>query len=136
MTTTAEVYFAMYGDDFEPDDVTAYVGLTATEIFRKGPRSAETPLRRNSFWSVSNGRIESDLVDVYEMSDALLTRLAPFTAKIVEAKKKFDLRCVFQVVLWIDQNEENPMPAIGFELPVIDFIHTVGATIDVDTYRK
>lgn len=136
MTTTGEVYFAMYGDNFEPDEVTAYVGLTATKIFRKGPRSPDAPLRRNSCWSVSNGRIESDLIDVYEMSEALVTRLAPFAAKIVEAKKKFDLRCVFQVVLWIDQDEEAPMPAIGFGLPVIDFIHIVGATIDIDTYRN
>ncbi|RMV45201.1 hypothetical protein ALP10_200233 [Pseudomonas syringae pv. helianthi] len=56
MTTTGEVYFAMYGDRFEPDDVTAYVGLTATEIFRKGPRSADTALRRSSCWLVSGGR--------------------------------------------------------------------------------
>ncbi|WP_054076425.1 DUF4279 domain-containing protein [Pseudomonas amygdali] len=136
MTTTGEVYFAMYGDNFEPDEVTAYIGLTATEIFRKGPRSPDAPLRRNSCWSVSNGRIESDLIDVYEMSEALVTRLAPFAAKIVEAKQKFNLRCVFQTVLWIDQDEEAPMPAIGFGLPVIDFIHIVGATIDIDTYRN
>ncbi|MBM0140909.1 DUF4279 domain-containing protein [Pseudomonas cannabina] len=136
MTTSGEVYFAMYGDNFEPDDVTADIGLTATDFFRKGPRSPDAPLRRNSCWSVSNGRMESDLIDVYEMSDALVTQLAPFTAKIVEAKNKFDLRCVFQVVLWIDQDEEAPMPAIGFELPVIDFIRAVGATIDIDTYRN
>ena len=52
------------------------------------------------------------------------------------AKTMFNLRCVFQVMLWIDQNEEASMPAIGFESPVINFIHAVGATIDIDTYRN
>jgi hypothetical protein len=70
------------------------------------------------------------------MSGALVARLAPFSAKIIEAKTKFKLRCVFQVVLWIDQNEEASMPAIGFESSVINFIHAVGAEIDIDTYRN
>lgn len=136
MTSRGEVYFAMYGDDFEPDEISTLVGLPATKVRRKGERRADVPLPRNSSWEVSLGRVESDVIDVYEMSAALVTQLSPFAAKIVEAKTAFDLRCVFQVVLWIDQNEEASMPAIGFESPVINFIHGVGAEIDIDTYRN
>ena len=70
------------------------------------------------------------------MSDRLVTQLGPITEKLIQAKKKFSLNCVFQVVLWIDQDEEASMPAIGFEPPVIDFIHALGAKIDIDTYRN
>lgn len=136
MTTTCEVYFAMYGDDFEPDDVTAHVGLPATRTMRRGQRRPDLDLPRQSSWKISNGEIEHLFGDVYEMSDLLVERLAPFVEKLVEARQMFNLSCVFQVVLWIDQNEETSMPAIGFESPVIAFIHAVGATIDIDTYRK
>lgn len=136
MTSRGEVYFAMYGDAFEPDEISALVGLSATKVRRKGERRPDVPLPRNSSWEVSLGRVESDVIDVYEMSAALVAQLSPFAAKIVDAKTVFNLRCVFQVVLWIDQNEEASMPAIGFESPVINFIHGVGAEIDIDTYRN
>jgi len=136
MSTVGEVYFAMYGDDFEPDDVTTHVGLPATQTFRKGQRRPDVPIPRHSSWKVSNGKIEDAVVSVYEMSDDLVARLAPYVEKLIEAKNLFNLSCVFQVVLWIDQNEDASMPAIGFEAPVIAFIHAVGATIDIDTYRN
>lgn len=136
MTSRGEVYFAMYGDDFEPDEVSSLIGLSATGVRRKGERRPEVPLPRFSSWQVSSGMVESEVIDVYKISEALVAQLAPFSAKIVEVKTAFNLRCVFQVVLWIDQNEEASMPAIGFESPVIDFIHAVGAKIDIDTYRN
>ena len=70
------------------------------------------------------------------MSEALITKLAPYVERIVEVKRKFGLTCILQVVLWIDQDETKSMPAIGFEHTVIVFLHTVGGTIDIDTYRN
>lgn len=136
MTSRGEVYFAMYGDDFEPNEVTAHVGFSATGVRRKGERRPEVPIPRNSSWEISTGKVESDVIDVYEMSEQLVAQLTPFVSKIVEARTMFNLRCIFQVVLWIDQNEDASMPAIGFEAQVIDFIHAVGAKIDIDTYRN
>jgi hypothetical protein len=126
----------MYGDDFDPDEISFHIGLSATSVRRKGERRPEVPLPRNSSWEVSTGRVESDVINVYQMSGTLAAQLAPYLSKIIEAKTTFNLRCVFQVVLWIDQNEEASMPAIGFESPVISFIHAVGAEIDIDTYRN
>lgn len=80
--------------------------------------------------------MEDEVIDVYAMSDTLITRLAPYIGKIVEVKARFGLSCVLQVVLWIDQEETKPMPAIGFERAVLDFLNTVGGTIDIDTFRS
>jgi hypothetical protein len=135
-TSKCEVYFRLCGDEFEPDKVSQYIGLVATRTRRKGERRKDVPLPRNSTWQFSTGVIESDVIDVYEMSAALVERLAPYTSKIAEAKAIFQLTCVLQVVLWIDQNEEKSMPAIGFEQGVIDFLKAVGGTIDIDTYRN
>ncbi|WP_072789361.1 DUF4279 domain-containing protein [Duganella sacchari] len=75
MASRGEVYFAMYGDEFEPDEVSAHVGLLATKVRRKGERRPDVPLPRNSSWEISTGRVENDVIDVYEMSEALANQL-------------------------------------------------------------
>lgn len=135
MASIGEVYFDMYGDDFDPAEVSVYVGCAATDLRRKGQRRPDVPFPRFSSWRVSTGITEADVIDVYEMSQQLVEQLLPFTQKLAEAKTVFNLTCKLQVVLWIDQNENASMPAIGFDTQVIDFIHKLGATIDIDTYR-
>ena len=136
MTSTGEVYLNLFGDAFDPDEVSRTIGLAGATVHRKGERRPEVPLPRQSAWTFSTGKIEDEVIDVYAMSEALIARLAPYVGKIVEAKEKLGLTCVLQVVLWIDQDQTKSMPAIGFEHAVIDFLNTVGATIDIDTYRN
>ena len=136
MTSTGEVYFGLYGENFEPNEISDFIGLTATRIRRRGERNPDVPLPKDSAWKFSLGKIEDDVIDVYEMSENLVIQLAAFEPKISEAIQKFNLTAVLQVVLWIDQDETKSMPAIGFERPVLDFVNAVGATIDVDTYRN
>jgi hypothetical protein len=137
MTSIGEVYFALDGDEFEPDEVSDYIGLAATKVRRKGSkRTGPPPLPRGSGWEFSLGRIEDEVIDVYAMSEALLNHLLPYVDRIVEAKAKFGATCRLQVVLWIDQDESKAMPALGFERTVIDFLYTTGAFIDIDTYRN
>jgi hypothetical protein len=136
MTSTGEVCLNLFGDAFDPDEVSQYIGLVGATVRRKGERRPEVPLPRVSAWSFSTGKVEDEVIDVYAMSEALIAKLAPCVHKIVEVKEKFGLTCVLQVVLWIDQDETKSMPAIGFEHTVIDFLKTVGGTIDIDTYRN
>ncbi|MDQ2989041.1 MAG: DUF4279 domain-containing protein [Pseudomonadota bacterium] len=136
MTSTGEVYLNLFGDAFDPDEVDRYIGLAGAIVRRKGERRPEVPLPRVSAWTFSTGKVEDEVIDVYAMSEALIAKLAPYVQKIVKVKEKFGLACVLQVVLWIDQDEKKSMPAIGFELAVIDFLNSVGGTIDIDTYRN
>lgn len=136
MMSTGEVFLGLYSDDFEPDDASTFIGLTATRTSRKGERRSDVPLPRESAWIFSTGKIEDDVIDVYEMSESLIAQLAPYASRIAEAKKALNLTCVLQVVLWIDQDETKSMPAIGFEHAVIDFLTLAGGSIDVDTYRN
>jgi len=136
MTSIGEVYLNLFGDAFNPDEVSQTIGLVSATVRRKGEQRPEVPLPRESAWTFSTGKVEDDMIDVYAMSEALVTKLAPYVDKIVEVKKMFSLTCVLQVVLWIDQDATKSMPAIGFEHAVIDFLNAVGATIDIDTYRN
>jgi len=132
MTNEAEVYFALYGTDFDPEEVTRRVGLEPTSIKRKG----EPKTRRHSFWKISSGRVEGDIIDVYEISSALVALLAPRAAEIASTRQELALEAVLEIVLWITTDESKSTPAIGFDREVISFLHAVGATIDVDTYRN
>jgi hypothetical protein len=136
MTSTGEVYLSLFGDNFEPDNVSQHIGLVATAVQRKGARNQDVPVPQVSAWAFSTGKIENDVIDVYEMSECLVEKLAPYALKIAEAKEIFNLTCVLQVVLWMDQDDTKSMPAIGFGRSVIDFLKVIGGTIDIDTYRN
>jgi len=132
MTNEAEVYFALYGSEFDPEEATRRIGIEPTSIKRKG----EPRTRKHSFWQISSGRIEGDIIDVYQMSSALVAQLAPFAEKIASTRQALGLEGVLEVVLWISTDESKSTPAIGFDHEVISFLQKVGATIDVDTYRN
>jgi hypothetical protein len=136
MASIGEVYLKLFGEALNPDEVNQYIGLAGATVHRKGERRPEIPLPRVSAWTFSAGRVEDEVIDVYGMSEALITKLNPYVEKIVEVKEKFALTCVLQVILWIDQDETKSMPAIGFEHTVIDFLKAVEGTIDIDTYRN
>ncbi len=125
-----EVYFALIGDEFEPDEVTKIIGIEPSRTWRKG-----NPIPRCTSWVYSTGMVEDEVVDVFEMSSSLVAKLAPQAEKIIEAKEMYGLRAVLEVVLTVTQDDSKSTPAIGFESEVIAFLHKVGATIDIDTYR-
>ena len=130
MSNKCEVYFGLVGGDFDPDLVTQLVGMQPTITKRKG-----SPVPKYTSWWVSTGKIENDLVDVYEMSSQLICKLQPHTGGIAEAKNRLGLEAWLNVVLWITMDESKSTPAIGFRHDVISFLGIAGASIDVDTYR-
>ena len=129
MTNEAEVYFALFGGDFDPDAVTRRVGIEPTSTKRKSD-----PRPRHSIWLVSSGRVVSDIIDVYQMSSSVVSRLEPFADRISNTREELGLKAVLEVVLWISTDESKSTPALGFDSGVISFLQSVGATIDVDTY--
>lgn len=131
MTNKGEVYFALYGDDFDPDDATNIIGIAPTSTKRKA-----TPRPKFSQWKFSVGEIEDDVIDVYEMSSNLVDTLKKYEDNILVAIKMLGLKAKFQVVLWISTDDSISTPAIGFEPEVISFIHKLGAYVDIDTYRN
>jgi len=123
-----EVYFALFGDAFDPASLS--IGVAPSRIKRKA-----NPSPKQSSWIFSTGKIYSDLIDIYEMASSIVTALEPYADRILEAKEKHSLDAVFEIVLTISPDDKTPTPAIGFDSRVISFLNTVGASIDIDTYR-
>jgi hypothetical protein len=131
VTNEGEVSFALYGDDFDPDLATQLIGVKPT-FARRGDR----PKPKQTAWKVSSGKVQGDVIDVYELSAALISMLRPYSERIGEAKQQLGLQAVLEVVLWITIDDTKPTPMIGFETDVVAFLNSIGASIDVDTYRN
>lgn len=126
-----EVYFRLFGDNFDPDSASEYIGIKATRTKRKG-----TPFPRTNSWEVSTGKVVDEVVDIYDMSSNLVTKLEPKAREIAEFIRTHNLEAVLQVVLHITMDDTKSTPAIGFESKTLAFLCAVGARIDVDTYRN
>ena len=126
-----EVYFALRaGHDVDPAVITNRLGISPTRVMRKAD-----PTPKLSSWELSSGRVVDEVVDVYEMSSQLVSRLTPLAEPIQRLMSELNLSAVLQVVLRITMDDAKSTPAIGFDPETIRFLCSVSASIDVDTYR-
>ncbi|MBP6656033.1 MAG: DUF4279 domain-containing protein [Propionivibrio sp.] len=136
MTNEVEVYFALKGDDFDPDAFTIQSGLTPTKVYRKGEPGKYVEEYKFGLWEISTGRIANDVLLIDELADQLISRIEGSADCIASAVAESGLYAVLEVVLYISMDEELSTPALGFSSKTIAFLHRVGAEIDVDIYRN
>ncbi len=133
-----EVYFMLYTrEDFDPDLITACIGIEPTGIIRRAD-----PRPRINAWQLSSGVIADDpdngiLVDIYPMARRVIDRLAPHADAIDALKRQYSLEATLSVVLYIawDEDDVRGAPPIGFDEATVAFLAKVGASIDVDSYK-
>lgn len=77
----------------------------------------------------------SECPDLYDMSDKLYKQLKPYEEEFVELSKDSGLHFCCSTCLWMIHDLEVLIPPIGFHADIIRFLGSVGASIDVDTYR-
>lgn len=133
-TNEGRVYFALDGDDFDPDEVSEFLGIEPTSIRRKGTKVSGKIPKMNS-WELSTDNIINDYIDVFGMSTEIVNKLKPKKDRILQAKERFNASPRFEVVLWFSMNEEHSTPAIGFEVETVEFLGEIGAFVDIDTYK-
>lgn len=136
MTNEVEVYFALKGDDFDPDAFTNQSGLTPTKVYRKGEPGKYVEKYKFGLWEISTGRIANDVLLIDELADQLVARIEGCADSIASAISESGLYAVLEVVLYISMDEKLSTPALGFSSKTIAFLHKVGAEIDVDIYRN
>jgi hypothetical protein len=136
MTNAVEVYFALKGDDFDPDAFTKRSGIKPTRVFRKGELRRNDKKYEFGMWALSLGQIESDVLLVGEFAEQLIVRLERSVDHIACAMSDEELYAVLQIVLHVSVNDNVPTPSVGFSSRTIAFLHKVGATISVDIYRS
>ena len=133
-TNEVRVYFALFGDEFDPKGVTDIIGVQPTSIMVKGSKiPGKVPV--GSGWFYSSENIKQDSIDVFEMAKNISDFLEPSKEKIIRAINKFDLSPRLEVVMWLSNDDSVSTPALGFEPETIKFLSDVGAFIDIDSYK-
>ena len=128
MPHEGKVYLGLFGDHFDPTSLR--LGIEPTNVMIKAD-----PRPKHSAWIYSSEKVVADLIDVYAMSASVIAALKPHEHAIAFAIREHQLRACLEVVLTISEDDSLSMPAIGFDSDVIGFMHRLGGTIDVDTYR-
>lgn len=136
MTNEALVYFALKGENFDPDTFTEWSGLSPTDVRRKGaPRKHGRGIYTFGIWEMSMGWERNDVLIIHEIVDELVGRLEGRVDKIASAVADQGLHAVLEVVLHVSMDESISTPALGFSTKALAFLSRVGAEIDVDIYR-
>jgi hypothetical protein len=136
MTNEVEVYFALKGDDLDPDAFTERSGITPSQVFLKGESGQYVKEYRFGMWKLSLGRIKGEVLLVCELAEQLVARLEGSADCIAGVVSEQQLYAVLEVVLYVSMDENVTRPALGFSSRTIAFLHKVGAEIDVDIYRN
>lgn len=70
------VYFALDGDDFDPDEVTKFIGIEPTSVMRKGSKAGGKSPKVSS-WTISTENVIDEYIDVLGMATEIVSLLKP-----------------------------------------------------------
>ncbi|MBX7155437.1 MAG: DUF4279 domain-containing protein [Candidatus Kapaibacterium sp.] len=128
------VYFALKGDDFNPQLITDRLRITPTQSWRKGDAGSAKPYRDFSYWEISTEKgIEYLLIE--NVVNQIVDMLFDYIETINTLKEEYNLISVLEIVLYVDINQLQSTPALGHDLRTIEFLYRTQTTIDVDIYR-
>ena len=133
-TGNTYVYFALTGDNFDPQIVTERIGITPTEKWTKGDKGKYKPTLDYSYWKLSTDK-GREYIMVDSLVDEVIGQLFDKIEIINELKNQFDLDSVLEIVMYIDTNEEQSTPALGHDLKTIEFLHRTQTKTNIDIYR-
>ena len=129
------VYFALKGDNFDPDIVTQRLGITPTKIHRLGD-----PIGKNgnkikfSGWYLYTDKVENLLID--KLVEDVVSKLDSKIDIINELKRDFNLTSILEIVMYIEIDENSSTPALGHDSKTIEFLYLTNTETDVDIYRS
>ena len=130
----SHVYFALQGDDFDPDEVTNSLGIEPTDAWKKGDKGKYLPNQKYSCWKWSTGT-GREKIFIDTLVDEVIEKLKSKVEVINNLKEKYHLASVLEIVMYIDTNPEESTPALGHDLKTIQFLYLTQTITDVDIYR-
>lgn len=127
------VYFALKGDDFDPQIITQALDIFPTHSWRKGDAGRYNPSLSYSAWEWATKK-GKEYFWVERLVEEVVDRFYPKIAQINRLKQQYNLHSVLEIVLYIDENESVSTPALGHQARTIEFLYLTQTTTDVDIY--
>jgi hypothetical protein len=128
------VYFALKGDNFDPQIITDRIGIEPTESWKKGSKGKYNPVLKYSSWILSTPK-GKESIEIDKLVDEIVYALKDKIEIINQLKSEFKLDSVLEIVIDIDINPEKSTPALGHDLKTIEFLYLTKTITDVDIYR-
>ena len=137
--TQIEIILYVFGDVFDPTDLTEHIQITPTEYWCKGdkippivhPNVKDTipRFRKDSTWKYSTGFIQT--FDSDEVSDIIVGKFWDKLPKLANYMEKKELEAsIYFVVKIVDEQA----PALGCNLKLIEMAQQLKAEIHMDMY--
>jgi hypothetical protein len=143
MRTLQYCYFALKSELISAEDITDRLRMRPDEVKVMGSRDPERRLPRCHAWKIVRRSTES----VDEQIEHIVSRLSPVHPGLVALVAEGDVSPVLQVVRYFHHEqgvqtssevasaEPQPRPlGWNLSLPVLDFLTSVRAMLDVDEY--
>ncbi len=128
------VYFALTGNDFDPDVITESIGIKPTEKWRKGDQGKYKKNKEYSCWKLTSTK-DKEYIFIDKLVDEIVNKLFEKIEIIVQLKKQYNLSSTLEIVLYVDINEDQSTPALGHNLKTIEFLYKTQTETDIDIYR-
>ena len=117
--------------DFDPDEVSKKLNISASKQWRRG-----TPINKRinydcDGWVYSFSSLETLFVDI-QMNN-LLSVFSSRVNDFNELRDMYNLMFCIDIVIRIKNQE---IPSVFFDSKVLDFTQKIGATIDIDMYLE
>ena len=136
MVASADSYvcFALTGDDFEPAEIIACLGIEPTKAWKKGDTSRYNSCLKFACWKLETEKGKEPLLMDILVAE-VIAKLEDKIDDSIKRKQQFKLHAVLEIVLFVDINEECSTPALGHDLRTINFLYRTQTRTDVDIYR-
>ena len=131
------VYFALKGDNFNPQIVTDRIGIKPTKTWRKGDKGESKyhpPFKKYTCWKLSTEK-GKEYFEIDKLVDEIVNELFDKIEIINDLKKELQLYSVLEIVMDIDINPDISTPALGHDLRTLEFLYKTETITDVDIYR-
>ncbi|WP_128101529.1 DUF4279 domain-containing protein [Paenibacillus sp. DCT19] len=129
--TQVKAYYSLFGDYFDPDEVTSKLEITPTSVTRKGDIINVKHSHQETSWTVGTEYEES--LDVNDQLIKVMNVLKEKTDEINTIQAQNQLKSKFYIVMVM---EEGYTPALYFDSNFIKFADSIHAEIDVDLYAN
>lgn len=131
LSTLVNVELAIFGEKFNPEELTKELNLKPIITYKKGDFIKGNPLfiRQETSWSIETGYEES--LNAEEVVKKLISIVELKKNEIIALKSKHNLECKLYIVVNI---EDNDVPSLHLDQPTIGFINSIGAEIEVCLY--
>jgi hypothetical protein len=128
------VYFALHGDDFDPNEVTRELGIEPTDSWKKGDKGQYIANQKYACWKWSTEK-GKEAIFMDTLVNEVVEILKAKVGNINKLKEKYQLTSVLEIVMYIDVNPDESTPALGHDLKTIEFLYQTQTVTDVDIYR-